>query len=166
MSTPYVTIERNGPVAIVRFDRKKNLNAFDGQLIIELTEAARSFHDDLETRAVVLTGAKDYFSAGADLEDLSSRNDPTISDLERRQTFYRGGRLCDAWETMPQITVAATARIRIGTRFDMLPVYGVRGPRVKGRTRGDVTTPTGSSPRGCLARDLRRAESERPHQKT
>jgi enoyl-CoA hydratase len=114
MSTSYVTIERDGPVALVRFDRKKNLNAFDSQLILELTEVARSFHNDLETRAVVLTGSKQYFSAGADLEDLASRNDPALSDLERRQIFYRGVRLCEAWETMPQITVAAMERLAVG----------------------------------------------------
>ena len=37
MSNSYVSIERRGPVALVTFDRKKNLNAFDGQLILELT---------------------------------------------------------------------------------------------------------------------------------
>ena len=114
MSDPYVTVERNGPVALVTFDRHKNLNAFDGQLILELTEVARSFHDDLDTRAVVLTGSKDYFSAGADLEDLASRNDPNISDLEKRQTYYRGVRLCEAWEAMPQITIAAMEKIAVG----------------------------------------------------
>jgi enoyl-CoA hydratase/carnithine racemase len=114
VSSSYVTIERDGPIALVRFDRKKNLNAFDGQLILELTDAARSFHDDLDTRAVVLTGSTDYFSAGADLEDLGSRNDPAVSDLERRQTFFRGVRLCEAWESMPQITVAAMERLAVG----------------------------------------------------
>jgi enoyl-CoA hydratase/carnithine racemase len=114
MPTSYVTIERNGSVALVRFDRKKNLNAFDSQLILELTDVARSFHDDLGTRAVVLTGSKDYFSAGADLEDLASRNDPALSDLERRQIFYRGVRLCEAWETMPQVTIAAMERLAVG----------------------------------------------------
>ena len=59
MSDSYVSIERDGPVALVRFDRKKNLNAFDGRLTLELTDVARSFHDDLETRAVVLTGGDD-----------------------------------------------------------------------------------------------------------
>ena len=56
MTKAYVSIERNGPVAVVRFDRGRNLNAFDGQLTLELTDAARSFHGDFETRAVVLTG--------------------------------------------------------------------------------------------------------------
>jgi enoyl-CoA hydratase len=114
MADPYVTVERGGPIAIVRFDRKKNLNAFDGQLILELTDVARSFHDDLETRAVVLTGARDYFSAGADLEDLSSRNDPATTDMERRHVFFRGGRLCEAWEAMPQITIAAMEKLAVG----------------------------------------------------
>lgn len=114
MTDRYVTVDRQGPTAIVTFDRHKNLNAFDGQLIQELTEVARSFHDDMETRAVVLTGSKDYFSAGADLEDLASRNDPNTSDLEKRQTYYRGVRLCEAWEAMPQITVAAMERLAVG----------------------------------------------------
>lgn len=110
----YVTIERDGPVALVRFDRKKNLNAFDQQLILELTDVARSFHEDVDTRAVVLTGSRDYFSAGADLQDLATRSDPALSDLERRRTFYRGVRLCEAWESMPQVTVAAMERLAVG----------------------------------------------------
>ncbi len=112
MTDSYVTVERNGPVATVTFDRHKNLNAFDGQLILELTEVARSFHDDLNTRAVVLTGSKDYFSAGAGLEDLANRNQG--SDLEKRQTYFRGVRLCEAWEAMPQMTIAAMERLAVG----------------------------------------------------
>lgn len=114
MPTPYVTIERQGPIAIVRFDRKKNLNAFDQQLVLELTEVARSFHDDLETRAVVLTGAPGYFSAGADIEDLAARNASEQTDMEKRQTYYRGGKLCAAWEAMPQVTIAAMERLAVG----------------------------------------------------
>ena len=45
----YVSIEKQAPIAVVRFDRKENLNAFNQQLVRELTEAALSFHDDLET---------------------------------------------------------------------------------------------------------------------
>jgi len=112
MAAPYASVEKDGPIAIVRFDRHKNLNAFDGQLILELTEVARSFHDDLETRVVILTGSKDYFSAGADIEDLSSRS--AGSDIEKRQTYFRGVRLCEAWEAMPQITIACMERLAVG----------------------------------------------------
>ena len=61
MSDSYVTIENDGPIAIVTFDRKTNLNAFDQKLMIELLDVARSFHDDLETRVVILTGSKDLW---------------------------------------------------------------------------------------------------------
>ena len=67
MNLDYISIEKRGPIAIVRFDRKENLNAFNQKLILEMTEAARSFHDDLETQAIVVTGAAEAFSAGADL---------------------------------------------------------------------------------------------------
>ena len=114
MTYDYCTVERDGPIAIVTFDRHKNLNAFDGKLILELTDVARSFHDDLDTRAVVLTGSKNYFSAGADIEDLAARNATPQSDMEKRQVYFRGVRLCEAWEAMPQITVAAMERLAVG----------------------------------------------------
>ena len=37
-----------------------------------------------------------------------------LSELKRRKIFYRGVRLCEAWETMPQITVAAMEKIAVG----------------------------------------------------
>jgi len=58
MSWRHVSIERQGPIALVRFDRRENLNAFNQELVRELTEAARSFHDDLETHYVVLLRAR------------------------------------------------------------------------------------------------------------
>lgn len=112
MTEPYVTVSRDGPIATVTFDRHKNLNAFDGQLIKELTDVARSFHDDVDTRVVLLTGSKDYFSAGADIEDMASRG--TSSDIETRQSYFRGVRLCEAWEAMPQITIACMERLAVG----------------------------------------------------
>ena len=110
----YVSIEKQAPIAVVRFDRKENLNAFNQQLVRELTEAARSFHDDLEIHYVVLAGAPEAFSAGADLKDAASWQLAEKTDLERRRRFYAGVRLCKAWEEMPQITIAAMERMVVG----------------------------------------------------
>jgi enoyl-CoA hydratase/carnithine racemase len=63
-----VTVEHHDKVAVVRFDRKASLNAFDQQTILELTDVARAFQDDLGTQAVVLAGAPNAFSAGTDLQ--------------------------------------------------------------------------------------------------
>lgn len=114
MAWDYVTIERQPPVAVVRFDRRGSLNAFNQKLVRELTEAAHTFHDDLETHYVVLAGSPQAFSAGADLKDTESWKVAEMSDLERRRRFYAGVRLCKTWEEMPQITIAAMERMVVG----------------------------------------------------
>lgn len=109
-----VTIDKKGPIAVVTFDRKGRLNAFNQETILELTDVARTFQDDLETQAVVLTGTKDSFSAGIDLKERQERFGGEMSDLELRQMYYRGVRLCEAWEAMPQVTIAAMERMAVG----------------------------------------------------
>jgi enoyl-CoA hydratase len=109
----YVTIEKRDGIAVVRFDRKANLNAFNEKLVIELTRVARGFFDDLETHAVILTGAPNAFSAGFDLKPPACG--PCEPDeLKRRYRAYGGVRLCKAWEAMPQITIAAMERLAVG----------------------------------------------------
>ncbi len=114
MTFKYVSIEKEGGLALVRFDRNENKNAFNQDLVLELTSVARSFHDDLETHAVILTGAANAFSAGADLRDAASWDISNKTDLELRERFYRGVRLCKAWEEMPQITIAAIEGMAVG----------------------------------------------------
>lgn len=107
-----VTISRAGAVATVRFDRGGRLNAFDQTTILELTDVARRFQDDLETQAVVLTGTAEAFSAGIDLKDAATWED--LDDVALRDRSYRGVRLCQAWEDMPQITIAAMEGLSVG----------------------------------------------------
>jgi enoyl-CoA hydratase len=109
----YVTIEKRHGVAIVRFDRKANLNAFNEKLVVELTHTAHSFFDNLETHVVILTGATDAFSAGFDLKAADSWPSER-DDLKRRYRAYGGVRLCKAWESMPQITIAAIEKLAVG----------------------------------------------------
>jgi enoyl-CoA hydratase len=114
MQLDYVTVEKSGPIAVVRFDRRESLNAFNQKLVRELTAVARSFHDDLDTHAVILTGAPNAFSAGADLRDPETWRIEDSSDLEKRHVFYGGVRLCRAWEEMPQLTICAMERLSVG----------------------------------------------------
>ena len=113
MSYANVEIESRGTVAVVRFDRKSSLNAFNQELILELTDVAKRFQGDLETRAVVLTGAASGFSAGIDLKDAKTW-EKLDDDVALRERFYRGVKLCKAWEEMPQITVAAMEKLAVG----------------------------------------------------
>ena len=129
MADPYVTVQRDGSVALVSFDRKRNLNAFDGQLTLELTEVARSFHDDLETRAVVLTGSKDYFSAGADLEDM-------VCETLRVLPNWRGGR--SSFRACVYVKPGSPCHRSLWPRWSASPWArgcAVAGPRLAGARR-------------------------------
>ncbi len=67
-------------VATVTMDRQEVRNAFNAELIGELTEAARRLSQDEAVRVVVLTGAGPVFSAGADLGWMGSMREWTHDD--------------------------------------------------------------------------------------
>ena len=60
-------IELNGPVATIWMNRPDVHNAFNEQLIAELTAACQALDADDAVRVVVLAGRGKSFSAGADL---------------------------------------------------------------------------------------------------
>ncbi|HSM95310.1 MAG TPA: enoyl-CoA hydratase/isomerase family protein [Rhizomicrobium sp.] len=109
----FVTIARDHGVAVVTFDRGDGRNALSRQAILELTETARSFADDLETQAVILT-SKGAFTAGADLKDPAMDRRKANGLLERRHMVRIGPDLCDAWEKMEQVTICAIEKYCIG----------------------------------------------------
>jgi methylglutaconyl-CoA hydratase len=65
--TTRIVIEKQGPVGIVTLNRPEKHNAFDDELVAELTGSLRSLEADEATRVVVLSAAGRSFSAGADL---------------------------------------------------------------------------------------------------
>lgn len=109
----FVTVAREGAVATVMLDRGDGRNALSRQLILELTQAAQSFADDLETQAVILTG-KGAFSAGADLKDPAMDRRRASGLLERRHMVKIGPDLCDAWEKIEPVTICAIETYAIG----------------------------------------------------
>jgi enoyl-CoA hydratase/carnithine racemase len=109
----FISIARDGPIATVTMDRDDGRNALSKQLIRELTEAAKSFHDDLETQAVILTG-KGAFTAGADLKDPGLDRRRADGLLERRHMVRIGPELCEAWERIEQVTICAIEKYCIG----------------------------------------------------
>ena len=89
MSADFVTIEKGlgpeGRIAVVRFDRGDGINALSAEALRQLTAAARSFEDDGDTSAVVLTGGAKAFSAGFDLKDPEGRSRASMDIGERRR---------------------------------------------------------------------------------
>jgi 2-(1,2-epoxy-1,2-dihydrophenyl)acetyl-CoA isomerase len=64
-----VTVERDGPVAIVSFNRPATLNAIEAGIRQEILAAAQQVNGDDSIRVVILTGSGRAFCAGADLSE-------------------------------------------------------------------------------------------------
>ncbi len=72
---PYkcILIETDGPVAIITLNRPEALNAFNAELMNELTDALRKFSADENVGCIVLTGSEKAFAAGADIKEMASK---------------------------------------------------------------------------------------------
>ena len=103
----HVSIERQGRISIVRFDREIAANPLSLELIRELTAVARSFDDDTETSAVILAGRTDNFTMGFDLKDPEVAALRKAGLAERRLGLMAGGRMCRAWEEIQALTISA-----------------------------------------------------------
>jgi len=107
-------VERDGPTAVVRLNRPEKRNALSLELLGELTLVARELKSQTNIHTVIVAGADEYFSAGADLTDPERAEWATMTLLERRQRVLAGPDMCDAWEALEQITICAFEGYSIG----------------------------------------------------
>src|SRR5713226_3719741 len=71
MSYTLLETRREGPVEHLTLNRPEVRNAFNGEVVAELSDWARNAKQDLSLRVVVLTGAGTMFCAGADVAWMS-----------------------------------------------------------------------------------------------
>jgi methylglutaconyl-CoA hydratase len=102
-------IERDGHVLRITLAKPERRNAFDADLIRELTEA---FSDVRDARAVVLAGEGQSFCAGADIEWQRSAID--LSYDENVEDAMRLYRMCEAIDTCPAPVVARVQGYALG----------------------------------------------------
>ena len=108
----HLLVERRGPVAIVTMNRPEKANALNYDHLAEIEDAALSFREDGETRAVVFAGAGKHFSSGADLTDPGRHGEQPL--VMRRRRLRIGGRAIRALLDMDQITIAAWTGAAMG----------------------------------------------------
>jgi len=102
-------IDRDGQILRITLAKPERRNAFDAELIRELTEA---FADVGDVRAVVLAGEGASFCAGADIEWQRSAVDLTYDEnVEDAMRLYR---MCEAIDTCPAPVVAAVQGYALG----------------------------------------------------
>lgn len=99
-----VRVDRCGGTVTVSLARPQVHNAFDDELIAELTEALESLERDDSVRAVVLTGEGKTFSAGADLNWM--RGMAKASEEENREDSLRLAKLMRTLNFLSKPTIA------------------------------------------------------------
>jgi enoyl-CoA hydratase/carnithine racemase len=110
---PDLRVSIGGAVAEVRLSRPRARNALSISLMEQLTQAAEGFRRSTKVHAVILTGGKSCFTAGADLAD-PARQARALTRLEQRQAARLGPDMCAAWEGLEQVTIAAVEGYCIG----------------------------------------------------
>lgn len=77
MSYNTLKVERGDDgVALITLNRPEALNAFNGELMDELTKVLDELDLDRNIRCVVITGSEKAFAAGADIKEMQSKGFP------------------------------------------------------------------------------------------
>ena len=93
-------------VATVTLNRPEKRNAFGDELIADLTLLLRDLDEDPSVRVVVLTGAGDTFSAGADLNWMRA-----MAGYSREENIEDALKLADLMETLDGLAKPTVARV-------------------------------------------------------
>lgn len=107
-----LTIEHAGPVATVWMNRADVFNAFNEQLIEELTRACELLEQDSSVRVVVLGGRGPHFSAGADLNWM--RRAAQGSEQDNLEDARRFARMLHGLSTLSKPTIARVQGAALG----------------------------------------------------
>ncbi|QKZ05049.1 2,3-dehydroadipyl-CoA hydratase PaaF [Pseudomonas eucalypticola] len=90
-----LTVEQLESVRLVTLNRPEALNALTSALLGELADELANAEQDPTTHAVVLTGNRKAFAAGADLKEMAERdlvgilNDPRVAFWQRITAFSK-----------------------------------------------------------------------------
>jgi 2-(1,2-epoxy-1,2-dihydrophenyl)acetyl-CoA isomerase len=111
-----VNVHRAGGAAKIELNRPDALNAWNRQFGIDLLEAVRAVAQDDAVRAVMITGAGRGFSSGADLKDLSGREERTADGHPnvRKVLTERYHPIISLIRTMPKPVLAAVNGPAVG----------------------------------------------------
>jgi enoyl-CoA hydratase len=123
-----ISIEHDGPVAIVTLNRPRKKNALSIALRDRVSDALDSLAADAGTSVVVITGAGDAFSAGFDLAEFG---DPAPEHQQR--LWASSDRFHHAVLRFPLPTIAAVNGAALAGGFDLACLCDIRVAGVDAR---------------------------------
>ncbi|MGI9390451.1 MAG: enoyl-CoA hydratase/isomerase family protein [Boseongicola sp.] len=111
-----IDVRHKDGLTLLTIDRPGKANALTGDMLSSLADAVESASDNIETQALIITGAGKVFSAGADLEAAKTglATDPVWE------------RLSGAIATCPVLTIAALNGTAAGGALGMVLAADLR----------------------------------------
>jgi len=100
-------------VGLIRFNRPKQYNALNSQLLTELAQALESFEQDSSIRSVIITGSKKAFAAGADIAEMLGKSGQQMHDMI---TNIKGW---NAIANFSKPTICAVSGMALGGGFEL-----------------------------------------------
>jgi enoyl-CoA hydratase len=89
MTYEMILTETRGRVGLIKLNRPQALNALNRQLMRELMDALDAFDRDEEIGAMVITGDKKAFAAGADIKEMADQSIEQMMDRDHVAVFGR-----------------------------------------------------------------------------
>ena len=114
---PYenIILELEGPIAAIKFNRLKALNALNSATLDELKDAATTVAQAKEIRVVIVTGAGDKaFVAGADIQEMRD-----MTPVQATAFSHKGHAALGALENMRKPVIAAVNGYALGGGFEV-----------------------------------------------
>ncbi|WP_433892410.1 enoyl-CoA hydratase/isomerase family protein [Streptomyces sp. CA-111067] len=106
--SPFKTLRIRQDPDVLRIElfRPDSGNAVTAEMLDELLGVLTEIPDRPDVRVLVLSGAGDDFSLGADVKELRELLQHDLGGRSTRTVLDKGGRVCDALENLPVVTVA------------------------------------------------------------
>jgi len=115
MAYQNIIYEKHGPVAVIKFNRPKALNALNPDLLADMGQALEEIENDPSVRVLILTGeGEKAFVAGADIAFMVN-----LSPLEARRFSLIGHEIGARIENLPIPVIACVNGFALGGGTEM-----------------------------------------------
>ena len=129
MTSPFLRLERHGPVALLTLDRPDTRNALSGEeCFAGFEQVFADLNADTGVRAAVLTGAGSAFCSGGNVAEMRDRTGMFGGSPEQIAQNYRQGiqRIPRAFQTLQVPIIAAVNGPAIGAGNDLACMCDIR----------------------------------------
>ena len=118
----HLLLETKGPIAILKINNPKSLNALNIATMTELNDCLAGIETNKDIRVVILTGeGTKAFVAGADIAEMAK-----LTAAEGRSMSLLGKKTFQRIETMPQVVIAAVNGYALGGGCELAMACDIR----------------------------------------